>query len=287
MEFLIVLAAIVFQSNASAYVSREIEFSFHDETLLLSGQTQSSKLWRSEGLNYDGSAVPLIIFMHGIIQDLKKYHWLNEDVSLLGYDARNFVSDVVNSHQVAPLVIAVPSQTADSGNPEGLFLKFDFDAFVEAVEHQLLPYQRVDRTHIIIVGHSAGACYQEDSAFASLQAKTFHPYALLAIEGCMSEASAEYLAKTLYAQHVIVSYVPEAWLDRPLQEFRSIWYKTLETHWPLGTRALERYGNSGVNAHLEIVEVVMRRWLPLLLPRINSVHASTWELIFKTWEFYF
>jgi hypothetical protein len=249
---------------------REIEFPFDDAVRLLPGETHAGKAWRSRGLPADGSAVPLVIFVHGIIFDGQRHHWLTLDRNG-PWDARPFMSDLVESGEVAPLIVAVPSQTRDATDPGKLFIGLEFAAFVRAVEDAIAPYQRVDRARIVVIGHSGSACDPNNAAFASLRAKTFVPRALLAIDGCLAPSNARLLATTEAARDVIVTYQQQIWTERPLDEFRATWDRELERTWPRGLRVLERLEPPSDNPHLAIVEQTARRWLPSILPAPRRV----------------
>jgi hypothetical protein len=258
------LALCAIDPEGERFASTEIYFPFHDDVLLQPGEAFAGKLWRSPSLAYDGRAVPLVIMVHGITGDLQPYHWLRVD-PLGPYDARDFVGELVRAGDVEPLVVATPSQTRGADVPENMFLGLDFDEFVDDVDRALAPFQRVDRARIVVVGHSASACYSRAASFASLDAKTFDPWALVAIEGCMSGGMGELLAETSGAKHVIVSYEPEDW-ERPIGEFYDGWRAGLDRA-PLGAmRVLDKWSLPVMNSHLDIVEASMRKWLPLLLP---------------------
>ncbi len=258
------MALCAIDPDGARFAPREVYFPFHDDMLLQPWESLAGKLWRSRGLAYDGREVPLLILVHGITGDLQPYHWLRVD-PLGPYDARVFVGDLVDEGLVAPLVVATPSQTRGADTPENMFLGLDFDDFVDAVDRALAPFQKVDRARIVVVGHSASACYSGASSFASLEAKSFHPYALIAVEGCMSGGMGELLAETHGARHVIVSYEPEDW-ERPIAEFYEGWKTGLERA-PIGAmRVLDKWSLPVASAHLDIVEASLRRWLPRLLP---------------------
>ena len=244
---------------------REVEFPFDDALRLLPGQRYGGKAWRSRALPSDGSAVPLVVFVHGIIFDGERHHWLAPDRNG-PWDARSFMDELVDAGSVAPLVVAVPSQTRDATDPGKLFVGLDLDAFVRSVDRALAPYQHVDRDRIVIVGHSGSACDPDNAAFAALHAESFTPRALLAIDGCMAKSNAHLLATTAHARDVIVTYQQQIWNERPFDEFRATWERELEQSWPRGLRILERLEPLSDNAHLAIVEQTARRWLPIILP---------------------
>ncbi|MBI2393479.1 MAG: hypothetical protein HYV09_28115 [Deltaproteobacteria bacterium] len=266
---LTLVASLAFTLGGAASAPREVEFPFDDAQRLLPGETDAGKVWRSHGLPTDGRAVPLVVFVHGIIFDGKRHHWLTEDRNG-PWDARPFMDSLVDSGEIAPLVVAVPSQTRDATDPSKLFVGLDFDAFVAAVDGALAPLQKVDRSRIVVIGHSGSACEPGRAAMAALDAKTFTPRALLAVDGCFAPSTAPLLARTERARDVIVTYQEQIW-ERPIAEFRARWSAELERAWPHGQRVLERFEPGGENPHLAIVEATARRWLPVLLPPVDGV----------------
>jgi len=243
---------------------REVEFPFDDAKRLMPGETNGGKVWRSRGLPSNGAPVPLVVFVHGIIFDGQRHHWLAPDRNG-PWDARPFMGDLVDSGAVPALAVAVPSQTRDATDPSKLFLGLDLDAFVAAVDGALAPHQRVDRGRVIVVGHSAAACDPNNAAFAALRTKTFTPRALLAIDGCMAMSNARLLAETTGARDVIVSYQDQVWTDRPFEAFAREWKRAVADS-PAGLRVLERLEPKSSNPHLGLVEQTLRTWLPRLLP---------------------
>lgn len=264
------VASLAFTLGGAASAPREVEFPFEDAKRLLPGETDAGKLWRSRGLPTDGRAVPLVVFVHGIVFDGKRHHWLTEDRNG-PWDARPFMDALVDAGEVSPLVVAVPSQTRDATDPSKLFVGIDFDAFVAAVDQALAPLQRVDRSRIVVIGHSGSACEPGRAAMAALDAKTFTARALLAVDGCFAPSTAPLLARTDRARDVIVTYQEQIWAERPIAEFRARWSAELERAWPHGERVLDRLDLGGENPHLSIVEATARRWLPVLLPPVEGV----------------
>ncbi len=263
---LTIVASLAFTlANAqSAFVPREVEFPFDDALRLAPGERDGGKVWRSRGLAYDGRAVPLVVFVHGIIFDGLRHHWLTVDPNG-PWDARPFLSAMVDDGSVPPLVAAAPSQTRDATDPGKLFVGLDFDAFVDSVDLALAPYQRVDRTRIVVVGHSGSACEQSAGAFAALHSK--HSLrALFAVDGCLHIDGARALATAINIKDVIATYQQTVWPERPFAEFKSAWTSEVERTWPRGLRVLERFEPVSENAHLALVELTLRRWLPAVLP---------------------
>lgn len=246
-------------------VPREVEFPFDDERLLLPGQTHGGKLFRTHGLPVDGSAVPLVVFVHGMTIDQALHHWLAPDPNG-PWDARAFMGALVDEGKVAPHVVAAPSQTLDADNPEKLFVGLDLDAFVNAVDLALAPVQRVDRSKVFVLGNSAGACYPGAASFQATETTTFKPFALFAVDGCMGKEGGELLAKTTNVLNVIVTYQDWAWTERSFDEFRWAWSANVAAGEKVGLRILERHGFQSENLHLELVEFTMRRFMPKLLP---------------------
>lgn len=260
----------------TALLSRESVFPFDDDERLAAGQKNGGKLWRSHGVPDDGAAVPLVVFVHGVIGDGQRHHWLTTDPAG-PWDARPFLEDLVDRGAVAPLVAAAPSHTKDGSDPEHLFDDLDFDRFVAAVDETLAPFQRVDRGRVIVVGHSASACGERGGAFRVLEARELRARALLALDGCMSPRDATTLASAIHVGDLIVGYQSDVWLDRDFENFRTTWERLQRDRRPTGQRVLERYAFAAgetKNPHLEIVELAVRRWLPQILPPPSEREAD-------------
>ncbi|GAC1352828.1 MAG: hypothetical protein NVSMB1_19630 [Polyangiales bacterium] len=268
-------AALLFtliDADGTALAPREAEFPFQDQERLAFGETHGGKLFRSHGLPEDGRAVPLMIFVHGILSDHRKHHWLIDDAGG-SYDARPFIDALVDSGQVEPLVVAVPSQNnADGYDPSKIFAQLDFDAFVDAVDETLAPLQHIDREKIVVLGHSASACYRGNGSFAVVNAKTFVARALIAVDGCLSPESATLLATTTRVRDVIVAYQDQVWTERPFDDFVETWAHDNTENWAQGLRVLYHpHFDNALNAHMDLVKVAVQQWLPVLLPPIDHV----------------
>jgi hypothetical protein len=264
-------------SGGTLLAPREVEFPFDDAKRLAQGESDGGKLWRSHGLPDDGSPVPVVVFVHGMLSDGLRHHWLTVDPSG-PWDARPFMEELVDTGQVPPLVVAAPSQTnADAYDPSKVFEGLDFDAFLDALDEALAPLQRVDRSRVIVIGHSASACVHGNGALAVVNAKTFVARALIAVDGCLAPDNAAFLASTDAVRDVIVSYQDQVWNDRPFGDFRDRWDQTVQQSWPRGLRIVERtVFEKAENAHMELVELTVRRWLPILLPALG---AKAWTAL--------
>lgn len=251
--------------HGDVFAAREIEFPFQDELRLPPGEHGSAKLWRSHGLPSDGRAAPLVIFVHGIISDGQPHHWLTRSAGG-AEDAREFVQALVDRGSVAPLVVAAPSQTLYPMDQQRLFVGLDLDDFVDGVDRQLAPFQRVDRSRVVVVGHSGALCAPEAGALAALKAKRFTLHALLYVDGCMGSSEARLIASTRVPRNLVVTYQDGDWTYRQFDAFRATWDLVTAAIPPHGVRSLERYDLVGEGAHVEMVSETVRRWLPTLLP---------------------
>jgi hypothetical protein len=243
----------------------DVVFPFHDETLLWPNEHDGGKLWRSRGLPTDGTAVPLVIFIHGITWDRRMHHWLSVDPrSPLG-DARPLLASLVASGDVPPLVVAAPSQTRDGDDPTKIFVGLDFDDFVDAVDAALTPAQHVDRSRVVVVGHSAGSCYPHTAAYAALDAKRFRLRALFAIDGCLSHESGVTLASTHAADAIIATYETWAW-ERDFDGFVAGWQQGGGTRNDGTMHVMESMDFESDDLHMAVLHETLKKWLPIVLP---------------------
>jgi len=261
--------------DARLVAPREIVFPFMDDVYLREGEHEGGKLWKSSGIAI-GESVPLIVFVHGITYDGLPHHWLTRDPSG-PWDARPFLQAMVDEGRVPPLVVAVPSQTRDHDDPTKLFLGLDLDAFVDAVDAQLAPDNAVDRSRVVVVGHSAAACYPHAAAFAALDAKRFTVQALFAIDGCLSGESGELLATTRGARNVVATYETWAW-ERDFDGFLAGWQRGGGTRNDGTMHVVEQMDFYSENLHLEIVERTLEKWLPLVLPATPQRSLNAFSL---------
>ena len=166
-------AALLLLSKAAkaARPAASFTFPYKDRLLLAPGQTDGGSAYVPAN---DGSAMPLFVWLHGNNADAV----LHKDVNGAGaFDVRDLVPD--------EYVVAAPSQTnSEAASAPPLWQYFDLDSFVDATE--LAIGQPIDRSRIVLAGHSGAGCNSAGGLLAKL--KYTYPARILAIDTCLNAA---------------------------------------------------------------------------------------------------
>lgn len=213
-----------------------------------------------------GASLPVVVFLHGMNKAGRVHPHLDDR----GDDLRPLVDELVHSQRTAPFVLAAPTHTRYAYNAHVMFPAFDLSAFLDATDGALGELARVDRSRIIVVGHSGGGCNKTGGLFAVPPREV---RALVAVDTCL-EPELEPL-----------------WSERITEtDVRVYWQPTWARPWSSLAESCERAARSGHRAgpggeelarcrierlddlegagspHARILPEALRRALPELLP---------------------
>lgn len=209
---------------------------------------------------------PLLVFLHGLNTELIKYRWMgggNEG------DVRRFVDELVDADAVEPFILAAPSSVVPSavGVARTSWPEFDLDGFVQRTEAALAGTATIDRSRIVVAGHSGGGCNDRGGLGRVAQSK-LSVHAALAIDVCMDPSFATALAKVRPTTHVVVAYQLLTWSKRPVSAFVRRFQSEVAKA-PPSTGVLREIVEERPREpmpHDAMVGLTLRRWLPKLLP---------------------
>ncbi len=210
-------------------------------------------------------ALPLLVFVHGLNTELIKYRWMgggNEG------DVRRIVAELIESGQIPPMLVAGPSSVV----PQNIvvaptsWMAFDLDHFVDKTAAALKGVATIDRTKILVAGHSGGGCNIKGGIATAIKAKNVHT--VFSIDTCMGTDLATALAQAKKSMNVIVSWQALTWQTRPLKDFRTIFDREVKKA-PADTgilRTLDYVTPNIPSPHDAMVGLTLKKWLPVLLP---------------------
>lgn len=209
--------------------------------------------------------LPLLVFVHGINSDLIKYRWNgggNEG------DVRRIVSELIESGQVPPMIVAAPSSVV----PQNIvvaptaWMAFDLDHFVEQTAAKLKGVATIDKTRIIVAAHSGGGCNVKGGIATAIKAKNVHT--ALVIDTCMGTDLASALAQAKKSTNVVVTWQALTWGKRPLTDFRKVFERDVKkTPADAGVlRTLDFMTPKQAMPHDAMVPLTLKKWLPVILP---------------------
>jgi hypothetical protein len=209
--------------------------------------------------------LPLLVFIHGLNTDRIKYRWMgggNEG------DVRRIVADLIEAGQIPPAIVAAPSSIipAASSNAATSWPSFDLDRFLDLTAENLAGVATIDRSRIVVAGHSGAGCNPTGGLPAALKGKT-RPLAAISIDTCMMPTVGAELARAHPSTHVIVSWQTQTWARRPFADFKATFLREVEKAPPNAGvfRELEAARPTEPMPHDAMVPLTFRTWLPKLL----------------------
>ncbi|WP_437967137.1 hypothetical protein WMF04_47600 [Sorangium sp. So ce260] len=209
--------------------------------------------------------LPVLVFLHGTNEAKIKHRWMGGGQE---GDVRRIAAQLMEAGQIPPIVVAAPSAVlpAAVAVARTSWPAFDLDAFLDATAARLRGVATLDRTRVIVAGHSGGGCNREGGIATALRAST-PVHAALVIDTCMDVDIALPLARSSRATHVVVSWQTMTWARRPISDFRRAFQRGVEAHpaAPGVLRELEQLQPTEPMPHDAMVPLVLRRWLPPLL----------------------
>ncbi len=208
-------------------------------------------------------SLPLVVFFHGLNRELIPHRWMgggNEG------DVRRIVGELVGAGTIEPALLAGPGSVAPAAVSRGAsFPAFDLTRFLDRVDERLRGTARVDRSRIVVVGHSGAGC-SERGGIVTARSLEPPPLAVVSIDTCMGGTLATALAGASPRTHVVVTWQTASW-ERNFRHFRDLFEKERGKHPedPGVARALEQLP-ALPRAHDATVAQTLDRWLPRLLP---------------------
>lgn len=249
------LAPIPAQASTSGTTST---FVFDDAHLLRDGEAHGGLLHASP--NAAGKERPLLVFLHGVNEAGPLHRGLGGAGT---FDLRALVDTLDEQNRIEPAIVAGPSQTKDAWSGSRMWSTLDVDAFVDAVEDALPDGLAIDRTRIVIAGHSGAGCNPNGGLARALHTK-IEPLAILALDTCMDPAFGKLLGEATATAPVHVFFQTSIW-PRDFDGFKSAFFaEVAKDSSRIGTA--ESLWSPGANPHDELALVALRKTLPQLFP---------------------
>jgi hypothetical protein len=209
--------------------------------------------------------LPLLVFLHGLNIERIDYRWMGGGQE---GDVRRIVSDLIEGGTVPPMLIAAPTSVNQVavGNAATCWPAFDLDTFLDRTTAELAGKAKVDRTRIIVAGHSGAGCNVKGGVVTALKAKA-PVLAGLVIDSCMGLDLAKELPHLRPTLHVVVSWQTSSWQNRPFHAFRDVFLREVKKLPPSEgvLRELSHEQLPMPMPHDAMVEQTLKKWLPRLL----------------------
>ena len=218
---------------------------------------------------------PILVFLHGMNTELIKYRWMGGGQE---GDVRRIVAELMEAGSITPMIVAAPSSIdpVTASNAVLLWPAFDLDGFLDRTSARLHGIATIDRSRVVVVGHSGAGCNIRGGLATALRAKTV-PFADLVVDTCMATDFAKDLAHAPPATNVVVSWQSMSWEDRFFDDFRSVFKRELKKAEPPlegVLRELDYQQPTQGSAHDAMVGLTLKRWLPRLVPPPAPVQVA-------------
>jgi len=209
--------------------------------------------------------LPVLVFLHGINTDLIKHRWMGGGNA---GDIRRIAAELMESGRIPPILVAAPSAVVPAATAVARtsWPAFDLDRFLDLTAERLRGVATLDRSRVIVAGHSGGGCNKDGGVVTAARAAA-PVHAALVIDACMDVDLAAPLSAARPTTHVIVSWQPLTWTKRPIRAFERAFLGEVEQRpaAPGVLREVEQLRPTAPMPHDAMVPLVLRRWLPSLL----------------------
>lgn len=224
----------------------------------------SGRVFLHRSVYESAGPVPLVVFFHGLNRDLIPHRWMgggNEG------DVREILSDLLDAGAIPPVVLAGPGSVQKPAVSFGAsFPTFDFDGFVRRTVAALPSGIPLDRSRVVVLGHSGAGCSARGGIVSALDG--VQPvHAIVSIDTCMPGSLARALGAAPPETHVVVTWQTATW-DRELGHFRDVFEASVAKSPPKAgfLRELDQLPNLP-RSHDATVKQTFDKWLPRLLPK--------------------
>lgn len=157
-------------------------------------------------------AVPLVVFLHGTNPSSEPHMWLGGG----GKDLRPLVKRLIDGGQVKPFVLAAPSHTKNAGLAATVWRGFDLKSFVDDVVRATDGQVKVDRTRIVLAGHSGAGCNPSGGLASDFwSAGVPLPLALVSIDPCLDRKMGASFARRPTEVPLLLWWQPAIWVRHP------------------------------------------------------------------------
>jgi hypothetical protein len=156
--------------------------------------------------------LPLVVFLHGTNTTPEPHLWLGGG----GKDLRPLVKRLIDDEQVAPFVLAAPSQTRNAGLAATVWQGFDLNAFVDDVVLATQGQATIDRSRVVLAGHSGAGCNPNGGLAADYwSAGVPLPLALVSIDPCLDRKMGGAFARRPTEVPLLLWWQPAIWPRQP------------------------------------------------------------------------
>lgn len=206
-----VLMAATGGSWARTADARTVYFPHQDERFLHAHQRDGGAAFVPAGAGAD-NPIPLVVFLHGINSTSQKHLWLGGG----GRDLRPLVRGLIKSQRVGPLVLAGPSHTKNARLARKVWEGFELNAFVDDVVQATSGMVTIDRSRVVLAGHSGAGCNPNGGLAADFWSTGAPPpLALVSIDPCLDATMGDAFARRPVEVPLLLWWQSAIWAREP------------------------------------------------------------------------
>lgn len=162
----------------------------------------------------EGEVLPVLVFLHG--QNAEQHMHPRFDGT--PGDLRKIAAELTASGKTRPFLVAAPTHTRYATGATVMWPTFDVGHFLDATDAALAGRAKVDRRHVVVVGHSAAGCNADEGLFAA--ARFSGVKAVVGVDTCLTEPIRDaYLSLARKADVRIFWHA--SWAGRPFGDLAS------------------------------------------------------------------
>ncbi len=206
-----VLVGALTLTCAAAADTKTLYFPHQDARFLYRFQRNGGAAVLPESASLE-APLPLVVFLHGTNPSSEPHMWLGGG----GKDLRPLVKRLIDSGQVKPFVLAAPSQTKNAGLAATVWQGFDLNSFVEDVVQATDGRVNIDRTRVVLAGHSGAGCNPSGGLAGDFwSAGVPLPLALVSIDPCLDRKMGGAFARRPTEVPLLLWWQPAIWVRQP------------------------------------------------------------------------
>jgi hypothetical protein len=244
-------------------LGRTIDFVYDAKDVKIPSRAYMGRLYVHQSIVDKTKPLPIVVFIHGLNKALIKYRWMGGGEE---GDVRRILSDLMDQGKIPQVLLAAPSSIQpDAVSQTASFPFFDFDNFMALTEKNLEGVATIDRSRVIVAGHSGAGC-SPGGGIVSATKSTLVPFSILSIDTCMGVDLAKSLAAASASTNIIVTWETVSW-DRNFTAFKKAFQDTASAN-PAGDGVLRELDELPAlpSAHDATVAQTFAKYLPKLLP---------------------
>jgi hypothetical protein len=208
----VLLATAALTGSRTAASGTTVDFPFRDSEWLLPGQKDGGRAFVPEGVSPE-VALPVVVLLHGTNERGPVHRWLG------GWtDLRPNIESWIQQGSIPPVILMAPSQTSHAASGSSLWPGLDWAPFVGAAASALGSHASVDRSRVIVVGHSGAGCNPHGGLLGMAAGGQRLPQAILAIDTCLDGDVGRGLRRGLPDTRIGIFYQAQVW-PRDVQGF--------------------------------------------------------------------